>query len=573
MSETTRITISINGKKYRHWHALRLTQSIYAPHEFEVQLGDDFLLAAGSSVQQVVQRFLGKELQIQLGNTTFNGYITAVETGCHEGREFGYCLLRGKSPDAKMDIAPQLRSFEDKTLTQLVESMPTRLSNMLIQPERQAALSYHVQYEETDYAFLRRLAAVYGEWFFYNGSRLVFGKYSPAKITLRYRQELQRFSIQAGIPPVVPTYSWYEREQGSVKSLPAKAERYHDPIIEAAINQLPPNKGNRYAGYDGALRSAAAIIQQRQAALQWYAESTEPGIRPGDLVTVREEQPLKRGHGTFLVSRIIHTADATGNYKNQLTGLPDCPPLKFYDEPRIPCCSPQSAVVVDNDDPEHLGRVKVRLHWQQGSTPWIPMLQPHAGGHKGFFFLPEKGEEVSIAFVEQHPEHPYVTGTCYHGKAKPDWGTAGNNLKVVATRSGHTISLDDTAGNEVITIKDKAGNIIQLDTAARSVLVEAPEQLQLKANNLQLYAKESIALHAGRDISLAAAGNVYQHANESALLSAKNIEMVADKELSLLATNWKGKADEIQVHSLKGDLELHAAQTLDIKSEEKIRMF
>ncbi|SHL80215.1 Uncharacterized conserved protein, implicated in type VI secretion and phage assembly [Chitinophaga jiangningensis] len=573
MPEPTRITISINGKKYRHWYALRLTQSIYAPHDFEVQLGDDFLRSAGSSLQQVVQQFLGKDLQIQLGNTTFNGYISAVETGCCEGREFGYCLLRGMSPDAKMDIAPQLRSFENKTLTQLVESMATRLSNMLIQPEQQATLPYHVQYEETDYAFLRRLAATYGEWFFYNGARLVFGKYSPAKVTLYYRRELQRYSIKAAVPTVAPGWSWYDAEQGIVKTLPSKAERCYDPIIDACINQLPAMKGNRYALYDGALRSAAAAVQQRQSALQWVAESTEPGIRPGDLVTVREEQPVKRGHGTFLVSQIIHTCDAVGNYKNQLTGLPDCPPLKFYDEPRIPFCPSQSAVVVENDDPDNMGRVKVKFHWQQGTTPWIRLLQPHAGSRKGFYFLPEKGEEVQVAFSAQHPEYPYVVGACYHGKAKVDYGTSGNNLKVVATRSGHTISLDDTAGKEVITIRDKTGNIITLDTASRSMLIEAPEQLSIKANNLQLYARESIAMHAGRDISLAAAGNVYQHANESALQSAKNIEVIADKALSLLAGTWKGKADEIQVHSLKGDLELHAAQTLDIKSEEKIRMF
>lgn len=573
MPETTRVTISINGKKYRHWYALRLEQSIYAPHAFEVQLGDNFLHTAGSSLQQVVQQFLGKDLQIQLGNTTFNGYITAVETGCGEGRELGYCLLKGKSPDARMDIAPQLRSFEDKTLAQIAESMPTRLSNMLIQPERASTLPYHVQYEETDYAFLRRLAATYGEWFFYNGSRLVFGKYSPAKLTLYYGRELRSYSIEAGVPVAAPAYSWYEAEQGVAQSAPAKAERCSDPIVEHCLNQLPAMKGSRYAHREGALQSAAAAVLQRQSALRWQAESTEPGIRPGDMVIVREEQPVKRGHGAFLVSRIVHTCDAAGNYRNELTGIPDLSPVKFYDPPRIPYCSPQSAVVVDNNDPDNLGRIRVRFHWQQGASPWIRMLHPHAGSRKGFYFLPEKGEEVWVGFVEDHPEYPYVAGACYHGKAKPDWGTAGNDLKVVATRSGHTISLEDTAGKEMITIRDKAGNVIQLDTAGKCLLVEAPEQVSIKANNIQLYAKESIALHAGRDVSIAAGGNVHQHATESALLSAKNIELIADKELSLLAATLKGKADEVQVHSLKGDLELHAAQILDIKSEEKIRMF
>ena len=46
-----------------------------------------------------------------------------------------------------------------------------------------------------------------------------------------------------------------------------------------------------------------------------------------------------------------------------------------------PICRTQPALVVDNEDKDGLGRIKVRFPWQgaQDTTPWISLIVPHAG--------------------------------------------------------------------------------------------------------------------------------------------------------------------------------------------------
>jgi uncharacterized protein involved in type VI secretion and phage assembly len=66
-------------------------------------------------------------------------------------------------------------------------------------------------------------------------------------------------------------------------------------------------------------------------------------------------------------------------------------------------------VVVDNADPKKIGRVKVRVPGLiEPASDWaLPAMVP-GGGEKrrGFFFVPPKGAEVSVWFVQGDPERP-----------------------------------------------------------------------------------------------------------------------------------------------------------------------
>ena len=105
----------------------------------------------------------------------------------------------------------------------------------------------------------------------------------------------------------------------------------------------------------------------------------------------------------------------------------------------------QSAVVSSNADPEGLGRVKVNFHWNsQLESPWLRVVSPHGGGEKGFYFVPEVGEEVQVGFEQGNAERPFVMGSLYHGKAKPSsWKTDANNIKAIRTRSGNQVVMND----------------------------------------------------------------------------------------------------------------------------------
>src|SRR5690606_14551421 len=123
----------------------------------------------------------------------------------------------------------------------------------------------------------------------------------------------------------------------------------------------------------------------------------------------------------------------------------------------------QPAKVIDNNDPEGLGRVKVQYNWASGNTTsdWMRMIQPHSGAGKGFYFIPEIDEEVLVGFEGGNAQNPYVLGTQYNGSESSGYADGENNVKAIHTRSGTKIVLNDAEGS--ILIEDPSGNSWKMD--------------------------------------------------------------------------------------------------------------
>jgi uncharacterized protein involved in type VI secretion and phage assembly len=70
------------------------------------------------------------------------------------------------------------------------------------------------------------------------------------------------------------------------------------------------------------------------------------------------------------------------------------------------------AVVTDLDDPKRLGRIKAKFDWQGDSpeTFWARVAAPMAGAGHGAFFMPEKNDEVLVAFEHGSSAHAYIVG-------------------------------------------------------------------------------------------------------------------------------------------------------------------
>jgi len=145
-------------------------------------------------------------------------------------------------------------------------------------------------------------------------------------------------------------------------------------------------------------------------------------------------------------------------------------------------------VVTNNQDPDGLGRVKVRFPWlsEEHESHWARMVAPMAGNDRGFYMLPEVDDEVLVAFEHGQVERPYVLGALWNGKDKlPANNDDGdNNIRVVKSRSGHLIRLDDTAGAEKIEIVDGAGKeSLVFDTAANTITLTADQDVAIESKN------------------------------------------------------------------------------------------
>lgn len=124
-------------------------------------------------------------------------------------------------------------------------------------------------------------------------------------------------------------------------------------------------------------------------------------------------------------------------------------------------------VVSNLDDPESQGRVKLRFPWlkDDDESRWARVVSFMAGPSRGGVFRPEVGDEVLVIFEHGDMRFPYVLGGVWNGKdGLPEERGAdkSNDVRLLKTRSGHTLVFDDTAGSEKVTITDKGGSVIEL---------------------------------------------------------------------------------------------------------------
>ena len=181
-----------------------------------------------------------------------------------------------------------------------------------------------------------------------------------------------------------------------------------------------------------------------------------------------------------------------------------------------------SAIVTNNNDPEHLGRVRVNFPWlaEESESYWAKVASFMAGNDRGSFFLPEVGDEVLVAFEHGDINFPYVIGALWNGEDTPPESNSDgrNNIKKIKTRSGHEIVfddsesqekivitsksghhiiLDDTAGGEKIVIEDKNGNSIKMDAVTNTITMKSSIKLSIEANIIDIKADSVLTLQGG----------------------------------------------------------------------------
>ena len=127
-------------------------------------------------------------------------------------------------------------------------------------------------------------------------------------------------------------------------------------------------------------------------------------------------------------------------------------------------------VVTNLEDPDGLGRIKVRYPWllEDSESPWARVVSFMAGGDRGGVFRPEVDDEVLVAFEHGDVRFPYVLGALWNGQdSMPSerGADADNNVRLIKSRSGHQVVLDDTPGSEKVTVSDQSGNSVEMSSS------------------------------------------------------------------------------------------------------------
>lgn len=148
------------------------------------------------------------------------------------------------------------------------------------------------------------------------------------------------------------------------------------------------------------------------------------------------------------------------------------------------------ALVSDIKDPDGQGRVKITLPWSPDTKggryeAWARLATMMGGNNRGSWFIPDVNDEVLIAFECGDTRRPYVIGCLWNGKDSPPDSMDGggqNNRKVLCSRNGVKVTLDDSTGQEKltletpggqkITMKDGPGTIEMMDSNGNSIKLE-----------------------------------------------------------------------------------------------------
>jgi uncharacterized protein involved in type VI secretion and phage assembly len=149
------------------------------------------------------------------------------------------------------------------------------------------------------------------------------------------------------------------------------------------------------------------------------------------------------------------------------------------------------ALVTDIKDPDNQGRVKVSLPWAPDTgdakyEAWARLATMMGGSNRGSWFVPDTNDEVLIAFEAGDTRRPYVVGGLWNGSDSPPEsmdGSGNNDKKVLRSRNGVKLTLDDqdgqekfiaeTPGGQKVTLTDGAASVEIVDSNGNSVKLEA----------------------------------------------------------------------------------------------------
>lgn len=572
----TNIKIAIEGgvniTKYKHFS---LSQSAVEHHSFLLVLDYDSLGEAENHQMEHIKNLLGKRITItffyrgemkDVPERNFVGVITNVSFS-RERNNQGSIVLTGKSPTILLDAAPHTQSFGGKQVIALKSVVEQTIkeglgSNFSFRVEPSYSnVTYLCQYEETHYNFLARVAETYGEQFFYDGEKLHFGKLPTpeAPIKLMFGKNVDEIDIQMRTQHI--NRSFYGYNSGDDKALTSKetpiehksslakdAFEISKNTFKTASLQVAPMKALTGSDIQTAQKSTVGSIATQVFITS--GKTSVPFLYPGCVVEMEMYDSINKEANyltKLMITEIRHTLDSIGNYVGIFEAI--AADTGFLPRPvfKTPIAEPQTATVVDNKDSK--GRVQVRFDWQQGSTEWIRVMTPDAGGsekvskNRGFVAIPEIGDQVMVGFIHNHPDRPYVMGSLFHGKVGGGGGS-GNNVKSLSSKSGHTIELNDGGG---ITIKDKTGsNLITLDgtnkitigaidnitlgTGDSSISLSQDGAIVIQGKNIFVVGTDSISNKIGKSNSIdivpdninVASKNINLLGGETSSVSAKN---------------------------------------------------
>ncbi|AZK63401.1 type VI secretion system tip protein VgrG [Pectobacterium versatile] len=410
-----------------------------------------------------------------------------------------------------------------------------------------APREYCVQYRESDLAFVTRLAAEEGMYFFHEFEegkhRVVFADdagalskgpelfFNLATQGLSEGEYVRRFRYAEAVSTAevaLKDYSFKTPAYGLLHSkmsgeLAHQRESYQHYDYPGRFKQDP--SGKAFTGY--------RLDALRAGAMTGSGESNAAMLMPGSSFTLTEHPNPALNSGWQLVA-ITHSGQQPQALEEESGGEPTTYSNSFEvisakstwraDLPYKPMVDgPQIATVVGPAGEEiycdEYGRIKLQFPWDRygssndQSSCWVRVSQGWAGGQYGLIAIPRIGHEVIVSFLEGDPDQPIVTGRTFHATNPSPYPLPANKTRTSIRTSTHKgsgfneLRFEDQAGQEEVFIHaQKDMNTVVLNNRSTTVTADHTESVGgnqavsvVKDQSTEIQGQQSIAVTKNRN--------------------------------------------------------------------------
>ncbi|WP_350313665.1 type VI secretion system tip protein VgrG [Dickeya fangzhongdai] len=431
-----------------------------------------------------------------------------------------------------------------------------------------AVREYCVQYRESDLAFIHRLAAEEGLFYFHEFDagkhRVVFaddagalGKgpelfFNLATQGLSEGAYVRRFRYAEAVSTAevalkdysfkTPAYGLLHNRMSS--ELDHQRESYQHFDYPGRFKQDP--SGKAFTGY--------RLDALRAGAMTGNGESNAAELMPGGTFTLTEH-PNPAFNLAWQVVAVTHSGQQPQALEEESGGEPTTISNSFEvvkatttwraAMPYKPMVDgPQIATVVGPAGEEiycdEFGRVKLQFPWDRygasddQSSCWVRVSQGWAGGQYGLIAIPRIGHEVVVSFLDGDPDQPIVTGRTFHATNPSPYPLPANKTRTSLRTSTHKgagfneLRFEDQAGQEEVFIHaQKDMNTVVLNNRSTAVNASHTEnvggdQTVVVQHNQTVSVKENQVTEIQGEQTVAVTKNRNTTVNDNESLQVKN---------------------------------------------------
>jgi uncharacterized protein involved in type VI secretion and phage assembly len=533
-------------------HEIKITNWLRLPDVCALQVGYHAKLDGSPPFQPLDESefAIGAELEVKLGSmgestttSMFLGEIVTVEPDFHAG---GVAMVvRAYDKTHHLMRGRKQRAFQDQTTSDIVGKICREQGISCHAESSGEPHKYLLQHNETDFDFILRMGRRAGFEFTVDAGKAKFGKPTrdAEKVDLNYPDDLRAFRPRiTAVQQVekVNVRGFNSANKQSVLQTASSPEQLTEAgITRSTIKSKFPGAVLEIAGQSfastGEARKLAQASLDQLANAYLAAEGTcdgNPNIKAGVLIKITGVG--KNYSGTYRVAKSTHVIRGGGGYVTQFSNSAGEHSLLGQSVGNgggpITVNSIMLGIVTNNNDPDKLGRVRVKLPALSDlETFWAPVGLASGGKERGISMLPVPDEEVIVAFENGDPSYPYVIGSLFNGKDKPgselaladgSFALRSDHKANVHTKEDITIEVDKgkldikvNNGDLTETVKGSGGGYTGDFAGAyklkstQAMTIESSQTVTIKAPSITVEASASLALK-GAMIDIKASGIV-----------------------------------------------------------------